>query len=251
MVGMISILMAAYNAEKTIKTAIESVLAQTYDDWELIVVNDCSKDKTQAVVSEIAARDSRVRLINNETNLGVSITRKKGAAAAKGTWIAVLDSDDMWKPDKLEKQMRLVNDKNAELVFTGSGFIDNEGSPIDWQLHVPETLSYRELLKQNLVSNSSVLVKKELYEQFYVVDDSIYNDFAMWLQIIKAGYKVCGLDDPLLIYRLSRGSRSRNKIKSAIRTWNTYRYIGLNLIEAVYFMCWYAVRGLRKYRKLR
>ena len=247
----ISILMAAYNAEKTIKSAIESVLAQTYDDWELIVVNDCSKDKTQAVVSEIAARDSRVRLINNETNLGVSITRKKGAAAAKGTWIAVLDSDDMWKPDKLEKQMRLVNDKNAELVFTGSGFIDNEGSPIDWQLHVPETLSYRELLKQNLVSNSSVLVKKELYEQFYAVGDDMHEDFAIWLGITKTGRKAFGIDEPLLIYRLAKSSKSSNKLKAAKMNWNTYRYVGLNPLTASYYMCWYTVKGLLKYRNLK
>ena len=247
----ISILTAAYNAEKTIKSAIESVLAQTYTDWELIVVNDCSKDKTQAVVSEIAAKDSRVRLISNETNLGVSSTRKKAFDAATGTWIAVLDSDDMWVPKKLEKQLAFAEKPGADLVFTASAFMDNDGNPIDWVQHAPETVSYRELLKQNIISNSSVLVKKELYEKFYVVNDSIYNDFAMWLQIIKAGYKVCGLDESLLTYRVSSSSRSGNKVKSAIRTWNTYRYIGLNLFEVVYFMCWYAVKGILKYRKLR
>ena len=247
----ISILTAAYNAEKTIKSAIESVMAQTCADWELIVVNDCSQDKTAEIVSEFAAQDLRIKLINNETNLGVSLTRKKALDAAKGDWIAVLDSDDMWAPNKLEKQLAFAEKTGADLVFTASAFMDNDGNPIDWVQHAPETVSYRELLKQNLISNSSVLVKKELYEKFYVVNDLIYNDFAMWLQIIKAGYKVCGLDEPLLTYRVSSSSRSGNKIKSAIRTWNTYRYIGLNLIEAVYFICWYAVRGLRKYRELR
>lgn len=251
MTPTLTIIMAAYNAEKTIKTAIESVLAQTYTDWELIVVNDSSKDKTQTIVSEIAARDSRIRLINNETNSGVSITRKKGVEAAKGTWIAVLDSDDMWKPDKLEKQMRLANDKSAELVFTGSGFIDNEGSPIDWQLHVPETLSYRELLKQNLVSNSSVLVKKELYEQFYAVGDDMHEDFAIWLGITKTGRKAFGIDEPLLIYRLAKSSKSSNKLKAAKMNWNTYRYVGLNPVVALYYMCCYTVRGLLKYRHLK
>lgn len=247
----VSIIMAAYNAEKTIESAIESVLAQTYEDWELIVVNDCSKDKTMEIVSAVAEKDSRVKLISNETNSGVSITRKRGAEAARGTWIAVLDSDDMWKPDKLEKQLCLANDKNAELVFTGSGFIDNEGNPIDWQLHVPQTLSYRELLKQNLVSNSSVLVKKELYEQFYAVGDYMHEDFAIWLGITKTGRKAFGIDEPLLIYRLAKSSKSSNKLKAARMNWNTYRYVGLNPLAASYYMCCYTVRGLLKYRHLK
>ena len=243
--------MAAYNAEKTVESAIKSVLSQTYANWELIVVNDCSKDGTEAIVAGFAGIDPRVRLISNETNSGVSITRKKGAETAKGTWIAVLDSDDMWKPDKLEKQMRLINEKNAELVFTGSGFIDNEGNPIDWQLHVPETLSYRELLKQNLVSNSSVLVKKELYEQFYAVGDDMHEDFAIWLGITKTGRKAFGIDEPLLIYRLAKSSKSSNKLKAARMNWNTYRYVGLNPVAASYYMCCYTVRGLLKYRHLK
>ena len=243
--------MAAYNAEKTVESAIKSVLSQTYANWELIVVNDCSKDGTEAIVAGFADIDPRVRLISNETNSGVSITRKKGAETAKGTWIAVLDSDDMWKPDKLEKQMRLINEKNAELVFTGSGFIDNEGNPIDWQLHVPETLSYRELLKQNLVSNSSVLVKKELYEKFYAVGDDMHEDFAIWLGITKTGRKAFGIDEPLLIYRLAKSSKSSNKLKAARMNWNTYRYVGLNPVAASYYMCCYTVRGLLKYRHLK
>ena len=98
---LITIIMAAYNAAKTIDPAIRSVSAQTYTDWELIVVNDCSKDDTARIVAEFAKKDPRIKLINNETNKGVSLTRKKALDAATGDWIAVLDSDDMWAPDKL------------------------------------------------------------------------------------------------------------------------------------------------------
>ena len=243
--------MAAYNAAKTIDPAIRSVSAQTYTDWELIVVNDCSKDDTARIVAEFAKKDPRIKLINNETNKGVSLTRKKALDAATGDWIAVLDSDDMWAPDKLEKQMQLANDKNAELVFTGSGFIDNDGNPIKWQLHVPPLLSYRELLKQNLVSNSSVLVKKELYERFYAVGDDMHEDFAVWLGITKTGRQAFGIDEPLLIYRLAKSSKSSNKLKSAKMNWNTYRYIGLDPFTALYYMCCYTVRGLKKYSNLK
>lgn len=150
--GLISIIMAAYNAEKTISMAINSVLAQTFADWELLVINDCSKDRTAEIVASFT--DPRIRLLQNEKNSGVSISRKKGMEAANGEWIAVLDSDDAWTPNKLEKQIKLANDTGAELIFTGSAFMDGDGKPIDWQLHVPTTLPYRELLKQNLVYNA-------------------------------------------------------------------------------------------------
>ncbi|MBR6422303.1 glycosyltransferase [bacterium] len=247
----ITILMAAYNAERTIRSAIESVSAQTCADWELIVVNDCSKDGTQAIVSEFAAKDLRIKLINNETNLGVSLTRKKALDTATGAWIAVLDSDDMWAPNKLEKQLAFAKKTGADLVFTASAFMDNDGNPIDWVQHAPETVSYCELLKQNIISNSSALVKRDLYEKFYAIGDKMHEDFAMWLNIIKAGYKACGLDEPLLIYRLAKSSKSSNKLKAAKMTWNAYRYIGLNPLTASYYMCWYTIKSLLKYRNLK
>ena len=135
--GLISIIMAAYNAEKTIEQAINSVLRQTYTDFELLVDNDCTKDRTVELVKSIAARDSRVRLIYNVKNSGESYTRKHGLEEAKGSWIAILDSDDAWAPEKLEKQIALQKRMNADLLFTGSAFMDLDGQPIDWYLHAP------------------------------------------------------------------------------------------------------------------
>ena len=167
--GLVSIIMAAYNAEKTIEQAINSVLNQTYTNFELLVVNDCSKDGTVESVKSSAATDGRVRLISNEKNSGVSYTRKHGLEEANGSWIAILDSDDAWAPEKLEKQIELQNRTNADLLFTGSAFMDSDGRPIDWYLHAPEEVTYRQLLKQNILSNSSALVRKELYAKFYAV----------------------------------------------------------------------------------
>ena len=248
---LISIIMAAYNAEKTIVSAIQSVVSQTYPNWELLVINDCSKDNTEEIVLRFAHSDPRIRLINIITNSGVSVTREKGMEASRGAWIAVLDSDDMWEPDKLEKQLRLVNTTGAELVFTASAFIDNAGNRLDWQLHVPATISYRELLKQNLISNSSVLVRTALYKKYYAIGDSMHEDFAMWLAITKAGYKAYGIDEPLLIYRLSKASKSSNKFKAAIMCWNTYRYVGLNFATSIYYMLYYIKNGLFKYCMLK
>lgn len=249
--GLISIIMAAYNAEKTIEQAINSVLSQTYPDFELLVVNDCSTDKTAMLAEAIVKKDDRVRLISNEKNSGVSYTRKHGLEEASGEWVAILDSDDAWEPEKLEKQIVLQRRTNADLLFTGSAFMDSEGHPIDWCLHAPKEVTYRQLLKQNVLSNSSALVRKELYAKYYAIGDGMHEDFAIWLSILKEGKKAYGVDEPLLIYRIAKSSKSGNKVKAARMNWNTYRYVGLNLMEAIYYECWYIFNGIRKYRNLR
>ena len=249
--GLISIIMAAYNAEKTIEKAINSVLNQTYPNFELLVVNDCSKDRTVELVRNIAEKDSRVRLISNVKNSGVSYTRKHGLEEAQGSWIAILDSDDAWAPEKLEKQIALQKKMNADLLFTGSAFMDSDGQSIDWYLHAPAEVTYRQLLKQNVLSNSSALVRKELYTKHYAIGDGMHEDFAIWLSILKEGRKAYGVDEPLLIYRIAKSSKSGNKVKAAKMNWNTYRYVGLNPLAAFYYECWYAVKGLLKYKNLK
>lgn len=249
--GLISIIMAAYNAEKTIGHSISSVLDQTYPNFELLVVNDCSTDGTEKLVESFAAKDSRVRLISNEKNSGVSYTRKHGLEEAKGEWIAILDSDDAWAPEKLEKQIALQGKTNADLLFTGSTFVDADGQPIGWYLAAPAEVTYRRLLKQNILSNSSALVRKELYAKHYALGDGMHEDFAIWLSILQEGRKAYGVDEPLLIYRIAKSSKSGNKFKAAKMNWNTYRYVGLNPVSALYYECWYMVKGLLKYENLK
>lgn len=248
-IGLISIIMAAYNAEKTINQAIDSVLAQTYTDWELVVVNDCSKDNTVAIIE--AYHDPRIRLIQNPENKGASYTRHHGVLEAKGNWIAILDSDDAWTNDKLEKQVALQGKTNANLLYTASTFMDSNGNSIDWVLHAPLKIDYRQLLKQNLVSNSSVLVNKELYLKYEILGNNMHEDFACWLNFLKSGEFAYGVDEPLLIYRLSKNSKSGNKIKAAKMNWKTYRTVGLNIFEAAYYMVLYTVNGLKKYKNLK
>lgn len=250
-VGLISIIMAAYNAEKTIEQAIQSVLCQTYKDFELIVVDDCSTDATRKIVNRYALQDSRIKLIFNKKNSGVSYTRKHGLYEASGMWIAILDSDDAWASQKLEKQVAIQQEKKSDLIFTGSAFMDADANPIDWYLHAPSEVDYRTLLKQNLVSNSSVMVRKDLYKRYYAIGDNMHEDFAIWLEILKTGRKAHGIDEPLLVYRLTKSSKSGNKIKAAIMNWNTYRYVGLNAIASGYYMCWYIINGLLKYKNLK
>lgn len=249
--GLISVIMAAYNAEKTIEQAIDSVLNQTYSNFELLVVDDCSKDETVKMVKKFVEKDSRVRLIYNAKNSGVSYTRKHGLDEAKGSWIAILDSDDAWRPEKLEKQIALQKRTSADLLFTGSAFMNSNGQTIDWYLHAPAEVTYRELLKQNVLSNSSALVRKELYAKHYAIGDGMHEDFAIWLSILKEGKKAYGVDEPLLIYRVAKSSKSGNKVKAAKMNWNTYRYVGLTPMEAAYYEGWYIVKSIAKYAKIK
>lgn len=248
-IGLISIVMAAYNASKTIEKAIRSVINQTYRNWELLVVNDCSMDNTVEVVKEFS--DPRIRILSNSKNSGVSLTRHHGFAEAKGEWIAILDSDDAWKPTKLEEQVKRQISTKGKLLFTGSTFMDMNGKPIDWTLHAPEEITYKELLKQNLVSNSSVLVKCDILLKNEVINDGLHEDFACWLKILRSGEIAYGVDKPLLIYRISQVSKSGNKLKSAKMNWNTYRYVGLNVFSSFRYMVSYTLNGLKKYRNLK
>lgn len=248
---LVSIIMPAYNAERTIDEAIQSVCQQTYGEWELIIVNDCSSDRTEWIVKQYMKKDNRILLINNEQNIGVSETRNIGVSSSNGKWIAFLDSDDKWKKEKLEKQVKLLNENPwADLVFTGSAFINQQGVFSKYILNVPEKINYRELLKQNVISCSSVVVRKELVNNYRMQYDDMHEDYAVWLQILKAGYHAAGINEPLLIYRISDNSKSSNKKSAAKMTFKVYQFMNLNYIECVYFFLNYAVKSINKYKKI-
>lgn len=249
--GTISVVMAAWNSENTISQAIKSVLAQTYKQLEIIVVDDCSSDRTVSIVKILVREDSRVKLVQSPKNRGVAYARRVGLDASTGNWIAILDSDDVWLPNKLEKQICLQASTNASLLFTGSGFMTSDGIAFSWKMSIPCEVNYRQLLKQNILSNSSALVRKELYIKHYVLKGEIHEDYAIWLKILRTGQVAYGVNEPLLMYRLSKSSKSGNKVAAAKMNWKTYRYVGLNILSSAYYMCWYAMNGLLKYRNLK
>ena len=245
--GKVSIIMAAYNASKTIANAIDSVIKQTYINWELIIINDSSSDNTKDIIENYQQKDNRVLLIDHSKNQGVSVSRHDGLTSARGKWIAILDSDDAWEKDKLEKQIHRQQETSGELIYTGSAFMDTDGNVLKWKLQVPLTIQYKDLLKQNIISNSSVLVERTLYEKYFSYGDQMHEDYAIWLQLLRDGYKAYGVNEPLLIYRIDGQSKSGNKTKSALMNWNTYKYVGLNLFQRCRFMFFYLVRGVHKY----
>lgn len=248
----ISIITPAYNCEKYLEEAVDSVLAQAYEDWELLIIDDCSKDATYLRMQELAKKDKRIRIFQNPHNSGAAATRNNGIRKANGEWIAFLDSDDLWRPEKLERQMAVLRKHpEASFMFTGSAFIEDDGMTIAHVLHVPEKINKRKLLGQNVISCSSVLIRKELMLEFPMPEeDGIHEDFATWLAILSKIPYAYGVDEPLLVYRRALASKSGQKNKSAHMNWQTYIKAGIPTGQRIFYMASYTVHGLYKYSLL-
>lgn len=248
---LVSIIMPAYNCEKYISESIDSVLNQTYRDWELLIINDWSTDNTLNIIEEYSIKDSRIKVISNYRNLGVSATRNRGIELATGEWIAFLDSDDIWKPEKIKTQVSIAKKENAEFVFTASAYINESGKAYKGIFEVPQTVTYKKLRNHNVISCSSVLVKKKYFENIKMEKDEIHEDYAVWLRILRLGVIAYGVNQPLLVYRISKGSKSGNKLKTIKMTYNVYRFLGINPIISLYFMIRHLVASIVKYSKIK
>lgn len=243
---MVSVIMPVYNGEKYISQAIESVLRQK-TSLELIIIDDCSSDNTRFVISKYES-DIRVVFVPNEKNLGVAASRNKGMELAKGKYIAFLDADDYWTEDKLEKQLTLMEEKQAVLSSTGRELMDEEGILSGKLIGIKDEVNYKELLKGNVLNTSGVMIKSSVAKNYPMVQDHLHEDYIMWLSILKDYGIAYGINEPLLKYRVMKGTKSANKLKSAKMTFGVYRYLGFNILKSCYFFCFYAVRGVLKYR---
>lgn len=249
---VVSVIMPAYNAEAFIEDAINSVLKQTYTDFELIVINDCSTDATADIVSRIAATDGRTRFFNNEKNSGVSFTRNFGISKADGEWIAFLDSDDMWREEKLQKQIDLLAaHPDAAIAFTASSFIDYSGKPYNYIMAAEPEMTYKMLLKRNLLSCSSIMVKKDVICRIGMASDKMHEDYSAWLTILRETKCAYGVNEPLLIYRLSQNSKSSNRLKSAKMIYHSYKYVGYNPVSAMILTFRYTFYSVSKRHKIK
>lgn len=248
-VDRVSIITPAYKAAQIIGETIESVLAQTYRNWELLIAEDCSPDNTRDVIREWEKRDPRIKLISMPVNGGPAMARNGALAQATGGWIAFLDSDDVWLPEKLERTLAHAKTCGSALTYTGFRRISADGSQTGSQVHVPQTLSYRALLGNTAIATSTVLLNRNELGDVRM-RKTYYDDFDCWLQILKPGRIAYGLDEDLMHYRVMGQSVSRNKRRSAMHVWRAYRDLErLNILESAWYFSQYAIRGALKYRK--
>ena len=224
MENSVSIIMPAFNCEKFIDQSIESVINQSYQNWELLIVNDGSTDNTKDIVESYAKHDSRISLINFEDNQGAAISRNVAVDQAKNRFLAFLDSDDVWKPEKLEKQLKFMRINNCTFSCTYYGKIDEMNNEIKKIIRSKDISDYGEVLK-NCPGNSTVIYDSVLLGKFYIDNIKKRNDFVMWLKVIKKAEFLYCLDEVLSYHRERSGSLSGNKISLLKYQWQVYRYI--------------------------
>ena len=221
MSGLVSIIMPSYNTGRFIKETIESVLAQTYSDWELIIVDDCSTDNTDEVVGEFLS-DERIRYIKNDTNSGAAVSRNRALREAKGKWIAFLDSDDLWEPEKLEKQIAFMRDNDYHFSYTNYTEIDEESKPLGRRVTGPWRISKLGMYSYCWMGCLTVMYDAETVGLVQIADIKKNNDYAMWLKVCKKA-KCYLLDETLARYRKRSGSISNHGYTKLIK-WHYKLY---------------------------
>lgn len=242
--SLISIITPMYNAQQYIAETIDSVIAQVYTNWEMIIVDDCSTDESPRVVREYVQKEPRIHYYRQEKNGGIAKARNTAIGYARGRYVAFLDSDDLWKPDKLQRQLLFMKEKGAHFSHTACGIIDGSGLPTGKVRHVPQTIDYGHLLRGNGIACLTVLIDRNYIDQI-AMPDIPHEDYAAWLGIMKRGEIAWGLDEELAEYRVVQHSVSNNKWRAAGWTWNIYRhYLQLPIWKAIgSFTCymWNAV----------
>lgn len=247
---VVSVIMPAYNAEKYIKEAIQSVRAQSRTDWELIVVDDGSCDRTPEIVREFAVQDSRIKQIVNEKNVGVAESRNRALSVCRGQYVAFLDSDDVWRPQKLEKQIACADQIGADIICTSYGMMDGNGARVFGDFLVPCRIDYQKMLYTNVIGCLTVLIKKDVMTKYGFRSDYFHEDYVAWITMLRDGHTAVGLREVLADYRVLPTSRSFHKWNSAKNRWAIYRsHLRLSRGKSVYCLSRYMLGGLRKYRK--
>jgi len=244
---LVSIIMPAYNSAHTIKVAIESVLEQTFTKWELIIVNDCSTDRTASVVELFTKQDERIKLYSTDKPSGSpTLPRNIGLEKSVGRYIAFLDSDDVWLPNKLEEQLPLFEDPNVTVVFSYYQKMDCQGKLSSKIIKSPDQVNYEQLLRGNVIGNltamyDSLMVGKVLFRHVG------HEDYAFWLSILRRGGIAKNTAKVHGYYRITANSLSSNKFKAMLWNWNIFRNVEhLNLLKASYCFVCYSIKGFKK-----
>lgn len=244
MYGKVTIITPLYNCSQFLEATLCSVLSQTYQNWEVIMVDDCSSDNSVSVAKKFVEKDHRIKLIQLDKNSGAAAARNKAIEAAFGCFIAFLDSDDLWAPDKLEKQVQFMLDQDIAFSFSAYEKIDEEGVPFD-VVSVPNKISYKQLLKTNVIGCLTAMYDVEKLGKVYMPVNTKREDFATWLAILKKVDYAYGMPDVLAQYRVYASQSSAKKTKMAKENWRLYRDIEqLGMLRSAYYFTHYAVRGV-------
>ena len=252
-IPLVTVIIPVYRSSLYIEAAIRSVMAQTITNWELIVIDDYSDDGTPEIVRSLAQEDTRIRLVCNERNMGVARTRNRGMDMARGSYIALLDSDDVWLPDKLERQLSLMAREKADLCYCSYAIVNAQGERCRPDYLVPESADFNLLLKENVIGCSTVVMSRRTVEDHRFTTDFYHEDYVFWVTLLQEGFRAVGCTEPLVHWRFIESSRSYDKRKAAISRWRIYRdYLHLSIGRSLSsFVAYFAASTKKYFRKLR
>jgi teichuronic acid biosynthesis glycosyltransferase TuaG len=243
---LVSIVVPIYNAEKFLDDTIKSVLSQSYTNWELLLINDCSTDQSENIAKKYLSK--KIKLYVMDKNSGAALTRNKGIDLAKGRYLCFIDADDLWDSKKIEKQVYFMKKNKCSFSFTGYEFADKDGNPNGKKVFVPRTINYKQALKNTTISTITVMfdlffMKKKLIEMPNVNSE----DTATWWKILKTGIVAHGLNEVLSYYRISGKTLSSNKIVAIKRVWFLYRKVEkFSLFKSLYYFIFYFFNAVRR-----
>lgn len=222
---LVSIITPVYNCEKYLAATLDSVLAQSYPHWEMLLVDDCSPDNSRAIVEAYQKKDPRFRYQRLPENGGAAVARNAGLEMARGRYIAYLDADDIWYPEKLERQLRFMEQTGAAFTCCDYEKIEDDGTPLNKIVHMPKTISYEGLLRNTIIQTVGVVVDTALVDRALLVMPNVRRgqDSATWLQLLRNGVPFTGQNEVLAQYRRVPQSLSANKLSAMKRTWYLYR----------------------------
>ncbi|HOP99635.1 MAG TPA: glycosyltransferase family 2 protein [Acetivibrio clariflavus] len=244
----VSVIIPVYNSEKYISKTLDSVLNQTYRLLEIIVVDDCSKDSSEQIIRNYAKYYSNILYHKFNQNYGAAVARNKALELSKGRFVAFLDSDDIWYPNKLEKQLELMKEKSAAICYTAIEMIDEEGNLIKGKREVKETIDYKFLLRNTMIATSTVVIDRRITGDFKMPLIRSGQDYATWLLLMRSGTKAYGINEPLVKYRKLKNSLSSNKVKNIKKVWRVQtEFEKINPIIAGYNSICYAINAFKKH----
>ena len=247
-----SVVIPAYNCERTVRSSVESALKQSYDVLELLIADDASTDNTGYILKDLAKEDSRIKIFSLKKNGGVAEARNRLFSEAKGDYIAFLDADDIWEPEKLAKQIALLDTSGSDFVYSSYSFMDKDSLVIGKPRIVPTMCSMKDILKENFILCSPVVMKGSIGKIHKMDGSYSHEDLVYWLTILQKGCKAVGTSDVLVKYRLYDQNRSGNKKKAAKDRWIVYRkFLKMNVFTSFGYFIVYALHGFRKYQGLK
>ncbi|OLU38468.1 glycosyltransferase family 2 protein [Ileibacterium valens] len=249
-IDLVSIITPAYNAEKFIGYTIESVINQTYPYWEMLIVDDGSTDKTEDIVKKYSNKDQRIKYYK-QNNSGSASARNNGIRKSKGRYIALLDADDVWRPDFLKKQIQLLKDKNTVCAFSSYGRIDETSSQIGKPTMAKEKITSRDMKVMNYIGCLTGLYDSNKYGKIFLDEslNSIRDDYYYWFTIVSLDNVAYGNKEILADYRVLKNSTTGNKIKLIRKQYDFYRnHLDENFIEAFVNVIRWGVTGIYKFR---